>query len=103
MVTKPRYPQYVLINNTGRDIGYSQWKCDGLGVRQIAQGEKKIFTWFDQTMKEKKLVIHADGDNQFYPIDKIKRLKGFTTSKDTYYVQVKTKGDFRTVEIRSHS
>eukprot|EP00349_Pseudokeronopsis_sp_Brazil_P007744 CAMPEP_0202967954 /NCGR_PEP_ID=MMETSP1396-20130829/13033_1 /ASSEMBLY_ACC=CAM_ASM_000872 /TAXON_ID= /ORGANISM="Pseudokeronopsis sp., Strain Brazil" /LENGTH=212 /DNA_ID=CAMNT_0049693657 /DNA_START=504 /DNA_END=1142 /DNA_ORIENTATION=+ len=52
-------------------------------------------------MKEKKLVIHADGDNQFYPIDKIKRLKGFTTSKDTYYVQVKTKGDFRTVEIRS--
>mmetsp|Transcript_26845 Transcript_26845/g.25898 ORF Transcript_26845/g.25898 Transcript_26845/m.25898 type:complete len:104 (-) Transcript_26845:517-828(-) len=103
MITKPLFPQYVIVNNTGTEILYSQYKSDSYGERKMGVGEHQIFTWFDQTSQEKKIVIHVDGKSCQYQIDKIKKLKEFSTPNDTYYVQVKTKGDFRTIEVRSKS
>ena len=49
----------------------------------LAPKQKAVYTWADQTMGVKKILVQVDGKDHAYSIDKIKKLKEFKTDKDT--------------------
>jgi hypothetical protein len=58
------------------------------------------FVWDDQTADDKRIILEIDGQRKEYDIDEIEEKKPFVIKKKKYYVEVKSTGYFRELEIR---
>ena len=115
MICDPNMPEFRINNLSAKKVNVYQKDAKDRAVPRTCRKAKTIkkkgepnkvatfpvpFVWDDQTHNDKRLIIEIDGHKKEYDIDEIEEKKPLVIKKKKYYVEVKSTGYFREIQIR---